>query len=55
MIALLKSRRFWATVVGLVVLIIKTYWPEFPIAEEQLTELVLLLVAFIVGDSLRKI
>ncbi len=49
---LLKSRKFWAALVGLGLVVTKAYDPNFPLGEEQLTNLVYVLVAYIVGTSL---
>ena len=52
LIALLTSRKFWASLIGLILLIVKGFWPDFPITEGQLTDVVYLLVAFIVGTGI---
>ncbi len=49
---LVKSRKFWAAVVGLGLIIVKAFRPDFPLAEDQLTQIVWVLVAFILGTGL---
>ena len=49
---LLTSRKFWAALIGLIVVCLKSFYPTFPLSEEQLTDLVYLIVAFIVGTGL---
>ena len=49
---LVKSRKFWAAVVGLALIIVKNVDPNFPIAEADLLNMVYLLVAYILGTSL---
>lgn len=55
---LLGSRKFWAALIGLVLVIVKAWQPDFPLAEEELTSVVYVLVAYILGtgieDGLRK-
>jgi hypothetical protein len=52
LMSLLGSRKFWAAVVGLGLVVVKAYRPEFPIAEEALTNLVYVLAAYILGVAL---
>lgn len=49
---LIKSKRFWATVAGIAVVVFKD---KLPIAldEQQITTIVLAIGSWIVGDSLR--
>ncbi len=49
---LLGSRKFWAAVIGLVLVVIKAFDPEFPLAEEQLVSVIYVLVAYILGTAL---
>lgn len=46
---LLGSRKFWAALIGLVLLVVKAFRPDFPLAEEPLTGVVALLAAYILG------
>jgi len=45
----LKSHKFQALIAGLLVIGIKSFFPNFPLTEEQLTEIVAILGALIVG------
>ena len=49
---LLGSRKFWAALIGLALVIIKAFKPDFPLAEDQLTAVVWVLVAYILGTGL---
>jgi len=52
LLALFTSRKFWAAFIGLALLIIKAFKPDFPIAEAELTNMVYLLVAYILGTAI---
>lgn len=48
---LLTSRKFWAAIVGLVVLVVKAIKPDFPLSEPDILPLVLILVSYILGTA----
>ena len=49
---LLRSRKFWAALAGLLVVTIDTAWPGFPFTPEQLTAFVVVMAAYILGVAL---
>jgi hypothetical protein len=50
---LISSKRFWAAVAGVVVLVAKEFWPDIP--EEAVTNFVMLVSAWIVGETFRPV
>ena len=48
---LLASRKFWAALIGLALIILKGYRPDFPLTEDQLTGIVVVLVGYILGTA----
>ncbi len=48
----LKSRKFWALIAGAIVIIIRQLVPALPVDDAKLSELILLLVAYIIGTGL---
>lgn len=48
-LGLFKSRKFWAAIIGLLFMIIKELWPAFPLDADQVTNIVYLLMAYILG------
>lgn len=49
---LLTSRKFWTALIGLALVIIKAYQPDFPLAEDQLSSVIYVLVAYILGTGI---
>ena len=49
---LISSRRFWAGVAAIVVIVAKDKLP-FPVTDDQITNVVMAIGAWIVGESLR--
>lgn len=49
---LLGSRKFWAALVGLIMVFVAHYVPDFPISEDQVLALVLVIVSYILGTAL---
>jgi len=49
---LLGSRKFWAAFFGLFLLVLKAYLPDFPLDGDQLTSVVAVLVAYILGTGI---
>ena len=48
----LRSRKFWAAFVGMGFVVLEAFFPDFPVSEEQLTNLIYLLIAYILGVAL---
>lgn len=48
---LLRSRKFWATLAGMVVILMRAALPGFPLEDEQLTAIILTLSAYIFGTG----
>lgn len=46
---ILASRKFWACLMGLVFIVIKTWRPDFPLSEEVITAAAALLASYILG------
>lgn len=54
---LLASRKFWAAVVGLAVVLVKNWIPDLPIEADLVSKMIALIMAYILGvaveDGLR--
>jgi hypothetical protein len=49
---LLGSRKFWAALIGLILVVLKAWRPDFPLEETQLTGVIYVLVAYILGTGI---
>jgi len=49
---LLGSRKFWAALVGLVMMLVEAYVPDFPLTEEMVLPIIVILVGYILGTAL---
>ena len=50
--AVLGSRKFWATIVGLGFMFLKSARPDFPLDEEQVTQVIYVLMAYTLGTAI---
>ena len=51
-LSLLKSRKFWATAISLLLIVLRAYVPDFPLSDETLTTSVMALIAYVIGTAL---
>ncbi len=49
---LLSSRKFWAAFIGLVFLVVKAFYPDFPLQGEEVIGLLTVLSVYIFGTAL---
>ncbi len=49
---LLKSRKFWTALIAVGLVALRAYKPDFPLSDDELTKIVLVLAAFILGVGL---
>ena len=49
---LLCSRKFWAAVIGLVFLVVKAFYPDFPLQGDEVVGLLTVLSVYIFGTAL---
>ena len=49
---LLGSRKFWAALVGLVMVLVSAFVPDFPLDQEQVLAFVITVVSYIIGTAL---
>jgi hypothetical protein len=48
---LIRSRKFWAGMAGLIVVLLRAAVPNFPLDDEQLTAVIITLSAYIFGNG----
>jgi mannitol-specific phosphotransferase system IIBC component len=49
---LLKSRKFWAVIMAVLIVAGFAFMPNFPLTSEQVSYLVYVLIAYIIGTAL---
>ena len=49
---LVKSRKFWAALIGLALVMVKGFKPDFPLSDVEVTNLIYVLVAYILGTGI---
>ena len=49
---LVRSRKFWASIIGVCLIVLRTFVPNFPIADADLSKIVYVIVAYILGTGL---
>ncbi len=47
----LKSRKFWAAVVGTLFVVLEVFIPDFPLTAEQVTSVIYMIIAYIIGTA----
>lgn len=52
LVYLIKSRKFWAALTGLAMIVLKAFKPDFPFSEDQITAMVVMLVGYIFGVAI---
>jgi len=52
LLGVLRSRKFWAALIGTVFVLLDEFVPTFPLDQEQVTNIIYMLVAYILGVAL---
>ena len=50
--SVLRSRKFWAAAIGTIFVLLDELVPSFPLDAEQVTNIVFMLVAYIIGVAI---
>ena len=51
LLGILKSRKFYAALIGLIFVFVSAYVPNFPFSQDQVTAFVVLIVSYILGTA----
>ena len=49
---LIKSRKFWAAVAGLIVVGLRAFVPDFPLEDEQMSYIIVVIASYIIGTGI---
>ena len=52
LLGIFRSRKFWAALIGTVFVVLDEFVPAFPLDAEQVTNIVYMLVAYIIGVAI---
>ena len=52
LLLLIRSRKFWAALVGLLIIVAQGFDADFPLETEATTQIVYMLVAYILGTAI---
>ena len=50
--ALFQSRKFYASLIGVALVLLRHFAPSFPLSDDELTKIMYVVVAYIVGTGL---
>ena len=51
-LGLFSSRKFWAALIGTIFVVLNEFLPDFPLDAEQVTNIVYMLMAYILGTAI---
>jgi len=51
-LAVFKSRKFWAALIGTIFVVLNELSTDFPLNAEQVTDVIYLLIAYILGTAI---
>jgi hypothetical protein len=49
---LIKSRKFWAAVAGILVVSLRAFVPDFPLEDENLIYMIVVIASYIIGTGI---
>jgi len=52
LLGVFRSRKFWAALIGTIFVIIDEFVPTFPLTSDQVTNIVYMMVAYIIGVAI---
>lgn len=52
LLGIFRSRKFWAAFVGTLFVFLEVYMPAFPLTADQVTNVVYMLIAYIIGVAI---